>query len=161
MGWRDSLSQRYSKVYWSYEEAVSALDSLEYPSFAEKMTIGSVERKKSTRVTIVKVFVSIWMARWRHEDILLYRCSQRSHVVATVINVGLSERERTPGRNFKARHASFVIIIQNSTYVLQNVFIYLLLMGYTFFATRKRRKDSDTLCRTESLAQIANSQRQR
>ena len=34
----------------------------------------------------------------------------------------------------------------------------LLLMGYTFFATSKRRKDSDTLCRTESLAQIANSQ---
>ena len=29
---------------------------------------------------------------------------------------------------------------------------------YTFFATSKRRKDSDTLCRTESLAQIANSQ---
>ena len=35
------------------------------------------------------------------------------------------------------------------------------LIGYTFFATSKRRKDSDTLCRTESLEQIANSQRQR
>ena len=32
------------------------------------------------------------------------------------------------------------------------------IIGYTFFATSKRRKDSDTLCRTESLAQIANSQ---
>ena len=33
-----------------------------------------------------------------------------------------------------------------------------IIIGYTFFTTRKRRKDSDTLCRTESLAQIANSQ---
>ena len=39
-----------------------------------------------------------------------------------------------------------------------NTYHHLQIIGYTFFATRKRRKDSDTLCRTESLAQIANSQ---
>ena len=35
------------------------------------------------------------------------------------------------------------------------------LMGDTFFATSKRRKDSDTLWKTESLEQAAISQRQR